>query len=146
MSLGEFRLPQHLSGKRLMSRSCVSADLIGVCAWAPSGSGWMRDHPILLCRGPALTEEIPKVLRTEPRLGWVQGKVREPAQGWRETWDPRGDGKGQAAGKCPRPEGQKAPSTSSVLCEQAGKEVWAGLICKGVELDLLDGRKPLKNF
>ena len=84
----------------------------------------MRDHPILLCRGPALTEEILKVLSTEPRLGWMQGNVREPAQGWCETWDARGDGKEQAVGRCPRPEGQKAPSISSVLWEQAGKEVW----------------------
>ena len=44
MSLGEFLLPQHLSGISLTSIGCVSAGLIGVYALGPEGVR-VRERP-----------------------------------------------------------------------------------------------------
>ena len=55
-------------------------------------------------------------------------------------------GRGRLPESVPGLKARKLPARPVCFANRQKRKSGAGLICKGVELDLLGGRKPLKNF
>lgn len=55
-------------------------------------------------------------------------------------------GRGRLPESVPGLKARKFPARPVCFANRQERKSGAGLICKGVELDLLGGRKPLKNF